>query len=691
MHTLNLGILAHVDAGKTSLTERLLHTVGVIDEIGRVDEGSTHTDSLPLERQRGITIKSAVASFTVDGVAVNLIDTPGHPDFIAEVERALRVLDGAVLVVSAVEGVQAQTRILMRTLRRLRVPTLVFVNKVDRAGARYAPLLRALTERLAPTCLALDSVEGIGTRAARSVPLDAGDAAFTERLTELLAERDEALLADWLALPPGEAGLPYPRLLRELAAQSRRGLVHPVLFGSAATGTGVAALVSRLTGLLPTAASESGGPAAGTVFKIEQGPAGDRTAWVRMFSGTVRTRQRLGYGEGREGKVTGIGVFAQGECRPSGTLRAGQIGTLRGLGSVRIGDRVGERGEQAAGEREFAPPSPESAPPSPEFAPPSLETVVVPVAGADRAALHTALLRLAEQDPLIGLRREALSGELAVSLYGEVQKEVLQATLAEEYGVRAEFHESTTLHIERPLATGAAAEFLHAEGNPFLATVGLRLEPAASGSGVVFRLGVELGSMPAAFFKAVEESVHGALEQGLRGWRVTDCAVTLTHCGYAPRQSHAHAVFDKSMSSTAGDFRHLTPLVLMSALEQAGTTVLEPLHRFTLEIPAGALGSVLPVLTRLRAVPRTSVARGEDLVLEGEVPAASVHALELRLPSLTSGEGVLSAVFGHYAPVHGPVPARPRAEPDALRRKDYLLETVRRTTGARDQGQPVRP
>ncbi|MEU6734117.1 translation factor GTPase family protein [Streptomyces physcomitrii] len=684
MHTLNLGILAHVDAGKTSLTERLLHTAGVIDEIGRVDEGSTHTDSLPLERRRGITIKSAVASFTVDGVAVNLIDTPGHPDFIAEVERALRVLDGAVLVVSAVEGVQAQTRILMRILRRLRVPTLVFVNKVDRAGARYAPLLRALTERLAPTCLALDSVEDIGTPAARSVPLGAEDTAFTERLTELLAERDEALLADWLALPPGEAALPYPRLLRELAARSRRGLVHPVLFGSAATGTGVAALVSRLTGLLPTTASESGGPAAGTVFKIEQGPAGDRTAWVRMFSGTVRTRQRLGYGEDREGKVTGIGVFAQGECRPSGSLRAGQIGTLRGLGPVRIGDRVGERGERAAGDREFTPPPP-------EFAPPSLETVVVPVAGADRGALHTALLRLAEQDPLIGLRREALSGELAVSLYGEVQKEVLQATLAEEYGVGAEFRESTTLHIERPRATGTAAEFLHAEGNPFLATVGLRLEPAASGSGVDFRLGVELGSMPAAFFKAVEESVHAALEQGLHGWRVTDCAITLTHCGYAPRQSHAHAVFDKSMSSTAGDFRHLTPLVLMSALEQAGTTVLEPLHRFTLEIPAGALGSVLPVLTRLRAVPRTSVARGEDLVLEGEVPAASVHALELRLPALTSGEGVLSAVFGHYAPVRGPVPTRPRAEPDALRRKDYLLETVRRTAGARDQDRPVRP
>src|SRR3954467_13975606 len=147
MHSLNLGILAHVDAGKTSLTERLLHAAGVIDEIGRVDDGSTQTDSLALERQRGITIKSAVVSFVVDDVTVNLIDTPGHPDFIAEVERVLSVLDGAVLVVSAVEGVQPQTRVLMRTLHRLHIPTLFFVNKIDRRGADGTRVLRGIAER----------------------------------------------------------------------------------------------------------------------------------------------------------------------------------------------------------------------------------------------------------------------------------------------------------------------------------------------------------------------------------------------------------------------------------------------------------------------------------------------------------------------------------------------------------------
>src|SRR2546423_8040994 len=148
METLNLGILAHVDAGKTTLTEQLLYAAGVIDEVGSVDHGSTQTDSLALERQRGITIKSAVVSFVVDDVVVNLIDTPGHPDFIAEVERVLSVLDGAVVVISAVEGVQPQTRVLMRALKRLRVPTLVFANKIDRAGADDERVLEAISARL---------------------------------------------------------------------------------------------------------------------------------------------------------------------------------------------------------------------------------------------------------------------------------------------------------------------------------------------------------------------------------------------------------------------------------------------------------------------------------------------------------------------------------------------------------------
>src|SRR6266567_6360218 len=186
MKYLNLGILAHVDAGKTSLTERLLYAAGVIDEIGSVDDGTTQTDSLVLERERGITIRAAVVSFAIEDVTVNLIDTPGHPDFIAEVERVLNVLDGAVLVVSAVEGVQSQTRVLMRTLQRLRVPMLIFVNKIDRPGAAYERTLQAISDRLTPAVIAMGSTHGLGTRAAAFTPFRSADAAFSANLAAVL-------------------------------------------------------------------------------------------------------------------------------------------------------------------------------------------------------------------------------------------------------------------------------------------------------------------------------------------------------------------------------------------------------------------------------------------------------------------------------------------------------------------------
>src|SRR5687768_10399415 len=184
MNTLNLGIVAHVDAGKTTLTERLLFTAGAIDRVGSVDRGTTQTDSLDLERERGITIRSAVASFQVGDLAVNLVDTPGHPDFIAEVERVLGVLDGAVLVVSAVEGVQPQTPLLFRALRRLRVPTLIFLNKIDRAGADPGRVVAAMTRRLSPSVLPMGEVRDPGRREASVVPYRPDDEAHRARLTE---------------------------------------------------------------------------------------------------------------------------------------------------------------------------------------------------------------------------------------------------------------------------------------------------------------------------------------------------------------------------------------------------------------------------------------------------------------------------------------------------------------------------
>ncbi|MGC9539439.1 GTP-binding protein [Streptomyces sp. UG1] len=653
MHLLNLGILAHVDAGKTSLTERLLHSAGVIDEIGSVDAGNTRTDSLALERRRGITIKSAVVSFALDDVTVNLIDTPGHPDFIAEVERVLGVLDGAVLVVSAVEGVQPQTRVLMRTLQRLRIPTLVLVNKIDRRGARYDAVLRALSQRLTAAVVPMGTAEGLGTRAARFVP------GPTPSALDVLAGHDDELLAAYV-----EDTVSHSRLHAALVDQTRQTLVHPVYFGSAITGAGVDALIGGIRELLPAADGDPEGPVSGTVFKVERGPAGEKVAYARMFSGTLRTRDRIRLGDtGAEGRITAISVFDQGADVREGSVAAGRIAKLWGLADVRIGDAIGEP-RKATGHH---------------FAPPTLETIVAPADGTDRRALHRALTLLAEQDPLIDLRHDEVRQETFVSLYGEVQKEVIQATLADDFGLDVTFRETTPLCVERPVGPGAAVEFNGKDGNPFLATVGLRVEPAPVGSGVEFRLEVELGSMPYAFFKAVEDTVRETLGQGLYGWRIPDCTVTMTHSGYSPRQSHAHQGFDKSMSSTGYDFRGLTPLVLIEALRRAGTRVHEPMHRFRIETPSDTLAALLPVLARLRAVPRTTQTHGASCSLEGSVPAAHVHELEQQLPGLTRGEGELESAFDHYAPaVRGAEPERRRTDLNPLSRKEYLLNLTRR-------------
>jgi ribosomal protection tetracycline resistance protein len=644
--TLNLGILAHVDAGKTTLTERLLYAAGVIDEIGSVDDGSTQTDYLALERQRGITIKSAVVSFAIEDVTVNLIDTPGHPDFIAEVERVLSVLDGAVLVISAVEGVQSQTHVLMRALQRLHVPTLIFVNKIDRRGAHDGRVLEGISERLTPSIVPMGSARDLGTRAADFTPWDAVDAAFADTLAAVLAENDDAILAAYV---DHETGVPYRRLREELAAQSKRALVHPVFFGSAITGAGVASLMTGIAELLPAAEGDVDGSVSGTVFKIERGPAGEKIAYVRMFSGTVRTRDRLRFGADGERKVTAISVFDRGSAVQRGSVTAGEIGKLRGLGEIRIGDAIGRP-------RTGAEPH--------QFAPPTLETIVVPSSPDQRGALRVALVQLAEQDPLINVRQDATRQELSVSLYGEVQKEVIEATLANDYGIEVTFQETTPIYVERPLGVGEAVELLHGESNPFLAAIGLRIEPAPGGSGIEFRLDVDFRTIPLYVYKQREtfaehmsQYVDQALQEGLYGWQVTDCIVTMIESNYSSPDGPAST---RGPLSTAADFRKLTPLVVMQALDQARTVVCEPIDRFHLEVPTDTVGPIRSVLARLRAVPRPPALRGSTCTLEGEIPAARVHELQQRLRAVSRGEGVAEFTFDRYEPVVGAPPIRPR-------------------------------
>lgn len=654
MPSLNLGIVAHVDAGKTSLTERLLFEAGAVDALGSVDAGTTATDSMELERRRGITIRTAVTSCAIDGLAVNIVDTPGHPDFIAEVERSLGVLDAAVLVLSAVEGVQPQSVVIWRALERLGVPTALFINKIDRSGADVTRVVEQARRRLSPrlAVLAMADEQGSSGAAVHAVPL------LDESVVSALADVDDALLSGWV-----ESRVSASDVTGALKQAVRRRTVTPVVCGSALTGAGMLELRRLLTAVMPTA-TESPGDVSGTVFAVEHDTRGRRT-WIRLWSGELRVRDRVSFGDGEPELVTELAVSRPGGPQPTRSARAGEIVAIRGPVSCRIGDSLGR------------PPTRRTH----RFPPGSLQALVEPVDPSQRTALFTALSELADEDPLIDLRFDETDAEAAVRLHGEVQQEVIAALLEERYGVRAEFRDLTIVCIERVTGVGESVDRIRVGDNPYLATIGLRLEPGLVGSGIAFSPGIERGNLPPAFIAATEEGVRTALRQGLCGWAVTDCRVTMTESGYWPRQSRPHQHFDKSVSSVAADFRNLAQVVVMAALALAGTRVCEPIDAFDLDLPAAALGAAPAILGRLGAVTTESATGpgGETTRLRGTIPARCVSELARRLPDVTGGEAVLVTTLDHHAPtpLGRPAPSRRRTGPDPRDRTGWFRDVPR--------------
>ena len=655
MAIVNIGILAHVDAGKTSLTERILFEVGAIKAVGSVDKGTTQTDTLELERARGITIKSAVVSFQLHKLKVNLIDTPGHGDFVAEVERSLRALDGVVLVVSAVEGVQPQTRRLARAIRAADLPLLIFINKIDRLGARGEALLDDLRRKLKLRVVPINTAIGRGDRAATVIMQDRESPSWREALTDLLAETNEGVIEEF-ERTGGDLSAAF--LDREFRAQIAAGQIVPAFFGSAIIGVGVPELLAGIKEWLPTTSETQQAPLAGTVFKITRRSSGEKLVYVRLFAGSLAVRQRValhrhdpfGAQEAIEERITGIDRFAAGTVAPAEAASAGEIVALHGLRAARIGDRLGA---DEIGAREI----------DRVFPVPALESIVRPVEPGQITRLRAALEQLAEQDPLISLRQRNDEGEIAVRLYGEVQKEVVTETLTRDYGVTVTFGPSQTICIERPIGSGEAAEIIYTGENPFRATVGFRVEPNVRGGGLRYER--ELGSLPLAFYRAIEETVHETFTQGLSGWEVTDCVVTLTHAGF------------DSVLSTAGDFRKLTPLVLMRALRLADTEVCEPVEELDLDIPEDTFGTVSGALVGARATIRNAFPEDNSYRIICEIPTAELRAVEQQLPSLTRGDGGWVSSFAGYVLVTGEPSSRTRVGPNPLNRAHYLAAVAR--------------
>lgn len=657
MKMINIGILAHVDAGKTSLAERILFDTNVIDELGRVDQGNTQMDAMDLERKRGITIKASVVSFDLGGYKVNLIDTPGHADFIAEVERSLNVLDGVILVISAVEGVQAQTKILFSVLRRMGIPTILFVNKIDRLGAQGEQAVEQIRAKLTPDVISLCRIDDAGQKEASVAPKRFDwdtDSAFLEQCIELLSSHDECLLESYVN---GEM-LPGERVEAAFRDQVRQANAHPVYFGSAMTGVGVADLLAGITQWFSVNDEPEETALSGIVFKLEREASGEKIAYIRLFSGSLSLREQVKVGrnnkqgeyETYDCKIKKLHALVSGKSVPAPKIGAGDLAKVWGLEDVRIGDIVGE---QSSLIKQIS------------FAVPRMETRIEAVDPSQTHHLYQALVSMSEEDPLIQVVKDEIHQDLYIRIFGEVQKEVIEAALQETYAVDVRFSDTRTVCVEKPAGRGQALEVIMEGDNPFYATVGFRIDPGVPGSGITYRLEVELGSLPLAFHKAIEETVRMTLMQGLYGWEVTDIIVTLTHTGYA------------SPVTTAGDFRKLVPLVLMDALVQSGTVVYEPIYSYELTVPEEAMSKAVFKLSAIQAVVSETVVENGMALITGTIPVGVTESFKRSLHAFTQGEGFMMAEPAGFIQVHGDVPSRSRTDYNPLQRNEYLMHVMR--------------
>ncbi|MDA1578168.1 translation factor GTPase family protein [Bacillus cereus] len=645
MTTINIGIVAHVDAGKTSLTERILYETNVIKEVGRVDSGSTQTDSMELERQRGITIKASVVSFFIDDIKVNVIDTPGHADFIAEVERSFRVLDSAILVISAVEGVQAQTKILMRTLQKLNIPTILFVNKIDRSGANTEKVVKHIKTILSNEAFPFYSVQNEGTKEARIIEYKSYDDCI-----ERLAPYNESLLESYV----NNEIVTDIRLREELIKQIVQANVYPIFFGSAMTGIGVTELLENIPALLPANNSSPDEELSGVVFKIEREPSGEKIAYVRLFSGSLHIRKYVDIQRNEslphKEKIKKMCIFHNGDAIQISTVPSGEFCKVWGLNDIKIGDIIGERTDYIK---------------DIHFAEPQMEAAIDAVPKERIHDLYAALMELCEEDPLIQVWKDDVHNELYIRLFGEVQKEVIETTLFEKYNLQVTFSNTRVVCIEKPIGIGNSVEVMDEKANPFYATVGFKVERGELNSGITYTLGVELGSLPLAFHKAIEDTVFQTLKQGLYGWEVTDISVTLTHTGYA------------SPVTTASDFRNLTPLVLMDALKKAETCVYEPVNEFELTIPEHAISTAMYKLAAISATFAEPIFNNDSYQLTGSLPVAKTENFKRMLHSFTEGEGVFTTKPAGFTKILAPFPTRKRVDYNPLNRKDYLLHVLK--------------
>jgi ribosomal protection tetracycline resistance protein len=620
----------------------MLYATGRIRTAGSVDAGTAQTDYLDVERERGISVRMATTVLPWKGCDINLVDTPGHVDFVAEVERSLQVLDGAVLIISAAEGVQAHTETLWHALRRRSLPTLLFINKTDRMGADVPAVLAEVASGLTD----------------RAVPLDLPPAALADRL----AEFDEPTLERFV-----QTGSVDPAFLRErLVALARAGQAFPVLTGAALRGAGIRDLLDAIVEFLPPpTATPPEAPLAGVVFKLDRDPAMGRVAYVRLYSGRLRNRDTvLNATRGEEAKVSQIRKMYARHHEDIGAIGAGDIAALCGLGAVRVGDVLlgaGAGPGASAGVLTATGGPAALIPPVDRIAEPVLSVRVHPESPADLPRLVQALQDLTDEDPLLDVQWHPEIRELQVKVMGAIQIEVLGSLLRTRFGLGARFDPPSVIYRETPTQSGEGF-VAYTMPKPCWAILRFAIEPGARGSGLQYKSIVNANRLLPSYQREVEKRVPEALQQGLLGWQVTDLKVTLSdgeHHIY-----HTHPL----------DWFVATPMGIMDGLVNTGTTLLEPIYAFRITVPDDLGGKVLGDLLAMRAEFDGPVVAGGRFTVSGTMPVATSLAYPIRLASLSSGRGIINVRFDGYRPAPPDVKAtRERIGVNPLDRSKYIL------------------
>jgi translation elongation factor EF-G len=654
----NVGIFAHVDAGKTTTTEQILYRSGRIRSLGSVDEGTAQTDWLEVERTRGISVRSAVTRFHWNGVQVNLVDTPGHVDFLSEVERSLRVMDGAVLIVSAVEGVQAQTEVIWQALRDLRIPTIIYMNKMDRIGADPSRVVGEIQELLSAGAVPIQAPDGIeagfsgaaellglsgSVSTATSARIPEGVLQGRNQLVEKIAEQDDALLLRYF----DQGKLTDAELLPVLRESIRKAKLFPVLYGASNRGIGVDKLMDAIISLLPPPDGEENAPLSGVVFKLEKDPIMGRMAYVRLYGGILRNRDTVhNHALDIDEKVTQIRKVEGQRSEDVGILKAGDIAAVCGWSRVRIGDIIGAE-VGVPGERRLAEP---------------LLTVQVHWSNeAEYPAVVAAFHELADEDPHLDVQWLQEDRELHLRVMGPIQVEVLGYMLLSRFGLSVTFGAPSVIYKETPVQTGEGF-VAYTMPKPCWAILRFHIEPGERGSGLEYRSIVRSENLLDSYQNEVARRVPEALQQGLRGWPVTDLKVTLVEGEH--HVWHTHPL----------DFVIATPMGIMDGLSNTGTMLLEPMLRFRLSTPEEYGGKLMSELVVMRGEFDTPFVRQGRMEIEGKLPAATSLDFPARLGSLTKGRGTLTTFFDGYKECPSDVKAeRTRRGVNPLDTSKYIL------------------